>query len=88
MITLSPTDDLIDYRLSLSGDYIYTIQKNLNYLNQIRKYNTTSFTADSFISIQDKKPQNLLIDNNNFIIIDYDRGVSPTTQKQVFLSLY
>jgi hypothetical protein len=83
--TLSSDQYLTDYKLSSDGNHIYTIESNPNNYYKIPKYNTTNFTIDSFITINERSPKNLFIDNNNYFIVDYD---SYATQKQVFLSVY
>jgi len=82
--TLS-ANNLTDYKISADGNNIYSIQLNATYSHKILKYNTTNFTIDSFITINEFNPQNLFIDNNSYFIVDYDPYA---TIKQVYLSVY
>ncbi|MCW1148894.1 hypothetical protein [Flavobacterium lacisediminis] len=83
--TLSTDGTLTDYKISLNGSYLYSIQTNPNYFYKILKYNSGNFTIDSLLPINERSPKNLILDNNNFLIIDYDNLESP---KRIFLTIY
>lgn len=84
--TLSSDTDLTDYKISSDGNTIYAIHRNPNYHYKIRKFNTINFVSNTFITIREESPQNLFIDNNSVIIVEYNAFTS--SEKQVFLSIY
>ncbi|MFN7043625.1 MAG: hypothetical protein ACK4M1_00390 [Flavobacterium sp.] len=83
--TLSVDATLTDYKINSTGNYIYSIQNNPNYFYKILKYNTNNFTIDFSLPINERNAKNLFIDNNNFLVLDYDTLESP---KRVFLTIY
>ena len=83
--TLSADATLTDYKINSNGNYIYSIQSNPNYFYKILKYNTNNFTIDFSLPINERNAKNLFIDNNNFLVLDYDTLESP---KRVYLTIY
>lgn len=84
-LSMSPTGTLTDCKIGSGGNYFYSIQNNFNSHYKILKHNTANFEVDSFIPIIEMAPKYLFIDNNDYLIIDYN---STAAQKQVFLSVY
>lgn len=77
---LNNNGDLVDFKISLEGDFIYSIQNDY----KINIYDTSDFSLKESISIN-QIGSNIFIDGDKLIIIDYDSFSNPVN---VYLSIY
>ncbi len=77
---LNNNGDLVDFKISLEGDFICSIQNDY----KINIYDTSDFSLRESISIN-QIGRNIFIDGDKFIIIDYDSFSNPVN---VYLSIY
>ena len=76
---------LTDYCLSLDGDNIYAIREHYDGNPFIVKHNTIDFNIEETILINESSPNNIFIDDNQLIIIDYDQY---SNDNDVYISIY
>ncbi|CAM1342279.1 hypothetical protein [Tenacibaculum aestuarii] len=81
----STLSDLTDYCISPDGNNIYTIREHYGGDPfSVKKYNTIDFNIDEMIFINESA-NNIFIDNNQLIIIDYAKF---SNENDVYISFY